>query len=153
MEAVKNTVRWEIVGLDDRIGNIEKFAEKLEEIKEIEKVLLKPDLKDVSTICLIYDWVEELCANRSDIESFKYDTRHYFLLISALVYSPRIFAKKTLERGKRNIIASVLRISPCHVSNSLKSVCYWYRIYGDFRKSFKYLYNEILNRIEINGLR
>lgn len=153
MEAVKNTVRWEIVDLDDRIENIEKFAEKLEEIKEIEKVLLKSDLKDITTISIIYDWVEELCVNRSDIESFKYDTKHYFLLISALIYSPRIFARKSLERGKRNAIANVLRISPPHVSNSLKNVCYWYRIYGDFKKSFKYLYNEILNRIEINGLR
>lgn len=148
MEAVKNTV-----SLQSRIEDIINYQRQYEKLKEIEKVVLKSDLRDIDTIYTVYDWVEELCTNRSEIESFKYDTKHYFLIIAALLYSPRIFAGQFLERGKRDVLAEVLRLSPSHISNSLKSVCSWHKFYKDFQVSLDYLYNEILNRIEINGLR
>lgn len=148
MEAVKN-----VISLRTRIEDIINYQKQVEEIKEIERVLLKADLGDIDTIYTIYDWVEELCTNRDEIESFKYDTKHYFLIIAALLYSPRIFAGQFLERGKRDMLAEVLDLSPSHISNSLKSVCSWYKFYKDFQVSLDYLYNEILNRIEINGLR
>ena len=148
MEAVKNTV-----SLQGRIEDIINYQKQYEKLKEIEKVVLRSDLRDIDTIYTVYDWVEELCSNRSEIESFKYGTKHYFLIIAALLYSPRIFAGQFLERGKRDVLAEVLRLSPSHISNSLKSVCSWYKFYKDFQVSLDYLYNEILNRIEINGLR
>lgn len=148
METVKN-----IVSLQGRIEDIINYQKQYEQLKEIEKIVLKSDLRDIDTIYTVYDWVEELCTNRSEIESFKYDTKHYFLIIAALLYSPRIFAGQFLERGKRDVLAEVLRLSPSHISNSLKSVCSWYKFYKDFQVSLDYLYNEILNRIEINGLR
>lgn len=148
MEAVKNTA-----SLQGRIEDIINYQKQYEKLKEIEKVVLKSDLRDIDTIYTVYDWVEELCSNRPEIESFKYGTKHYFLIIAALLYSPRIFAGQFLERGKRDILAEVLRLSPSHVSNSLKSVCSWYKFYKDFQVSLDYLYNEIKYRIEINGLR
>lgn len=148
MEAVKNTV-----SLQGRIEDIINYQKQYEKLKEIEKVVLKSDLRDIDTIYTVYGWVEELCSNRPEIESFKYGTKHYFLIIAALLYSPRIFAGQFLERGKRDILAEVLRLSPSHISNSLKSVCSWYKFYKDFQVSLDYLYNEIKYRIEINGLR
>lgn len=148
MEAVKNTV-----SLQGRIEDIINYQKQYEKLKEIEKVVLKSDLRDIDTIYTVYDWVEELCSNRPEIEPFKYGTKHYFLIIAALLYSPRIFAGQFLERGKRDVLAEVLRLSPSYISNSLKSVCSWYKFYKDFQVSLDYLYNEILNRIEINGLR
>ena len=139
--------------LHKRINDLENYQNQLEKLREIEKVVLKSELKDIDTIYKVYDWVTQLCNEREEINNFRYDTKHYFLIIAALLYSPRIFAGQFLERGKRDVIADVLNLSPSHISNSLKSVCSWYKFYKDFQASLDYLYNEILNRIEINGLR
>ncbi|SHG32878.1 hypothetical protein [Dysgonomonas macrotermitis] len=139
--------------LRKRIDDIEEYQKQLDKLREIEKVVLKSELKDISTIYTIYDWTFELCKNRDDINTLQYNEKHYFLIVAALLYSPRIFAGQFLERGKRDSIAEVLQISPSHVSNSLRSVCSWYRFYRDFQVSLDYLYSEILFRIELNGLR
>ena len=139
--------------LQKRITDLENYQIQLDKLREVEKIVLKSDLKDIDTIYKVYDWVTQLCNEREEINNFRYDTKHYFLIIAALLYSPRIFAGQFLERGKRDVIAEVLNLSPSHISNSLRSVCSWYKFYKDFQSSLDYLYNEILNRIEINGLR
>ena len=139
--------------LHKRINDLENYQNQLEKLREIEKVVLKSELKDIDTIYKVYDWVTQLCNEREEINNFRYDTKHYFLIIAALLYSPRIFAGQFLERGKRDIIAEVLGLSPSHISNSLKSVCSWYKFYRDFQSSLDYLYAEILFRIELDGLK
>ena len=139
--------------LHKRISDIENYQIQLEKLREIEKVVLKSELKDMNTIYVIYDWITELCKNRKEINTINYSEKHYFLIVAALLYSPRIFAGQFLERGKRDIIAEVLGLSPSHISNSLKSVCSWYKFYRDFQSSLDYLYAEILFRIELNGLK
>lgn len=139
--------------LQKRITDLENYQIQLDKLREVEKIVLKSELKDIDTIYKVYDWVTQLCNEREEINNFRYDTKHYFLIIAALLYSPRIFAGQFLERGKRDVIADVLNLSPSHISNSLRSVCSWYKFYRDFQSSLDYLYSEILNRIEINGLR
>ena len=139
--------------LHKRISDLENYQIQLEKLREIEKVVLKSELKDMDTIYTVYDWIVELCQKRDEIDNFKYSEKHYFLIVAALLYSPRIFAGQFLERGKRDIIAEVLGLSPSHISNSLKSVCSWYKFYRDFQSSLDYLYAEILFRIELNGLK
>ena len=139
--------------LHKRINDLENYQIQLEKLREIEKVVLKSELKDMDTIYTVYDWIVELCEKRDEIDNFKYSEKHYFLIIAALLYSPRIFAGQFLERGKRDIIAEVLGLSPSHISNSLKSVCSWYKFYRDFQSSLDYLYAEILFRIELNELK
>jgi len=136
-----------------RIKDLENYQIKQDELRELEKVVLKSELKDMDTIYTVYGWIVELCDSRNDIDNFKYSEKHYFLIIAALLYSPRIFAGQFLERGKRDVIAEVLGLSPSHISNSLKSVCSWYKFYRDFQSSLDYLYAEILFRIELNGLK
>lgn len=148
MEAIK------IEGvLHKRINDIEAYQTQLGKLREIEKVVLKSELKDMQTIYTVYQWIVELCEKRDEINNFKYSDKHYFLIIAALLYSPRIFAGQFLERGKRDIIAEVLGLSPSHISNSLKSVCSWYKFYQDFQSSLDYLYAEILFRIHLNNLK
>lgn len=139
--------------LRKRIDDIEEYQKQLDKLREIEKVVLKSELNDISTIYTVFDWVSELCKSREAINTLQYSQKHYFLIVAALLYSPRIFAGQFLERGKRDSIAEALQISPSHVSNSLRTVCSWYRFYRDFQVSLDYLYSEILFRIELNGLR
>ena len=139
--------------LQKRITDLENYQIQLDKLREVEKIVLKSDLKDIDTIYKVYDWVTQLCNEREEINNFRYDTKHYFLIIAALLYSPRIFAGQFLERGKRDIIAEVLGLSPSHISNTLKSVCSWYKFYRDFQYSLDYLYAEILFRIELNELK
>ena len=147
METIKN----EGV-LHKRISDVENYQLQLEKLREIEKVVLKSELKDTDTIYTVYDWIVELCQKRDEIDNLRYSEKQYFLIIAALLYSPRIFAGQFLERGKRDIIAEVLGLSPSHISNSLKSVCSWYKFYRDFQSSLDYLYSEILDRIDLYGL-
>lgn len=139
--------------LHKRINDLESYQIQLDKLREIEKVVLKSELNDMDSIYKIHDWILELCNSRDEINNFRYTEKHYFLIIAALLYSPRIFAGQFLERGKRDIIAEVLGLSPSHISNSLKSVCSWYKFYKDFQSSLDYLYAEILFRIELNGLK
>lgn len=139
--------------LHKRINDLESYQIQLDKLREIEKVVLKSELNDMDSIYKIHDWIVELCNSRDEIDNFRYTEKHYFLIIAALLYSPRIFAGQFLERGKRDIIAEVLGLSPSHISNSLKSVCSWYKFYKDFQSSLDYLYAEILFRIELNGLK
>ena len=139
--------------LQKRITDLENYQIQLDKLREVEKIVLKSDLKDIDTIYKVYDWVTQLCNEREEINNSRYDTKHYFLIIAALLYSPRIFAGQFLERGKRDIIAEVLGLSPSHISNSLKSVCSWYKFYRDFQSSLDYLYAEIIFRIEMNRLK
>lgn len=139
--------------LHKRINDLESYQIQLDKLREIEKVVLKSELNDMDSIYKIHVWIVELCNSRDEINNFRYTEKHYFLIIAALLYSPRIFAGQFLERGKRDIIAEVLGLSPSHISNSLKSVCSWYKFYKDFQSSLDYLYAEILFRIELNGLK
>lgn len=139
--------------LHKRINDLESYQIQLDKLREIEKVVLKSELNDMDSIYKIHDWIVELCNSRDEINNFRYTEKHYFLIIAALLYSPRIFAGQFLERGKRDIIAEVLGLSPSHISNSLKSVCSWYKFYKDFQSSLDYLYAEILFRIELNELK
>ena len=136
--------------LQKRITDLENYQIQLDKLRELEKIVLKSDLKDIDTIYKVYDWVTQLCNEREEINNFRYDTKHYFLIIAALLYSPRIFAGQFLERGKRDIIAEVLGLSPSHISNSLRSVCSWYKLYKDFQSSLDYLYSEILHRNDLS---
>lgn len=139
--------------LHKRINDLESYQIQLDKLREIEKVVLKSELNDMDGIYKVHDWIVELCNSRDEINNFRYTEKHYFLIIAALLYSPRIFAGQFLERGKRDIIAEVLGLSPSHISNSLKSVCSWYKFYKDFQSSLDYLYAEILFRIELNGFK
>lgn len=139
--------------LQKRITDLENYQIQLDKLREVEKIVLKSDLKDIDTIYKVYDWVTQLCNEREEINNFRYDTKHYFLIIAALLYSPRIFAGQFLERGKRDVIADVLNLSPSHISNSLRSVYSWYKFYKDFQSSLDYLYSEILHRIDLYGLK
>lgn len=139
--------------LHKRINDLENYQIQQEKLREIEKVVLRSELKDMETIYTVYDWIVELCEKRDEVNNLRYSEKHYFLIIAALLYSPRIFAGQFLERGKRDIIAEVLGLSPSHISNSLKSVCSWYKFYRDFQSSLDYLYAEILFRIELNELK
>lgn len=139
--------------LHKRINDLENYQIQLDKLREIEKVVLKSELNDMDSIYKVHDWIVELCNSRDEINNFRYNEKHYFLIIAALLYSPRIFAGQFLERGKRDVIAEVLGLSPSHISNSLKSVCSWYKFYRDFQSSLDYLYAEILFRIELNGLK
>ena len=139
--------------LHKRINDLESYQIQLDKLREIEKVVLKSELNDMDGIYKVHDWIVELCNSRDEINNFRYTEKHYFLIIAALLYSPRIFAGQFLERGKRDIIAEVLGLSPSHISNSLKSVCSWYKFYKDFQSSLDYLYAEILFRIGLNGLK
>lgn len=139
--------------LHKRINDLENYQIQLDKLREIEKVVLKSELNDMDSIYKVHDWIVELCNSRDEINNFRYNEKHYFLIIAALLYSPRIFAGQFLERGKRDVIAEVLGLSPSHISNSLKSVCSWYKFYRDFQSSLDYLYAEILFRIELNELK
>ncbi|WP_165021535.1 hypothetical protein [Dysgonomonas sp. ZJ279] len=139
--------------LRKRIEDIEDYQKQSEKLQKIEIVVLKPELEDLQTISTIYDWVKELCHKKDEINNSRYAEKYYFLMVAALLYSPRIFAGYFFERGKRDAIAEVLQLSPSHISNSLKSVCSWYKFYRDFQVSLDYLYSEILLRIELNGLK
>lgn len=139
--------------LHKRINDLESYQIQLDKLRETEKVVLKSELNDMDGIYKVHDWIVELCNSRDEINNFRYTEKHYFLIIAALLYSPRIFAGQFLERGKRDIIAEVLGLSPSHISNSLKSVCSWYKFYKDFQSSLDYLYAEILFRIGLNGLK
>ena len=139
--------------LQKRITDLENYQIQLDKLREVEKIVLKSELKDIDTIYKVHDWVIDLCNNRDEINNFRYSEKHYFLIIAALLYSPRIFAGQFLERGKRDVIADVLNLSPSHISNSLRSVCSWYKYYRDFQSSLDYLYSEILSRIDLYNLR
>ena len=91
--------------LHKRINDLENYQILLEKLREIEKVVLKSELKDMDTIYTVYEWIIELCEKRDEIDTFRYCTKHYFLIVAALLYSPRIFAGQFLERGKRDALA------------------------------------------------
>lgn len=138
--------------LTRRIQSIADYQVQYDKLKEIGKIVLKPELKDTSKISTVHKWVIELC-KESEVDSIRYNERHYFLIVSALLFSPRIFAGKTLLRGVRTAIAKEVNTSNCHISNSIKNVYNWLGIYADFRNSLDYIYEQIQNRIREEGMR
>ena len=70
--------------LQKRITDLENYQIQLDKLREVEKIVLKSDLKDIDTIYKVYDWVTQLCNEREEINNFRYDTKHYFLIIAAL---------------------------------------------------------------------
>jgi len=133
--------------IKNRISDIENYKKTYDALMERKNLVLVPYSYDKKMIPVIYIWIEDICNKDNKIGSGKYSPKDYFILIVALLYSPRVFAGFTIERGIRRIIASTLNLSSTHITNSLKSVCNWYKVYADFRISVEYIYEKIINRI------
>lgn len=150
METVKNI--QDTFNVDYFLDGICKYRDIAKLLADIERNALAPKLKDQKHIPQIYEWVKEL-SNSESVDTLNYDPKHYFLVIVAMIYSPRIFAGFFLYRGKRLIVAETLGLSPSHISNSLRMVCEWLKYYRGFRSAINYLYSEILFRIKLNQMK
>lgn len=139
--------------LKEKAKNFKHTADEVKKWQEIKKNLFTPKLTDTTLIPEIFEWVCQICEYDDRIDTFKYDPKHYFLLSIMFLYSPRTMVEENMNEGIRDIVAEVLGISSPHVSNSCATVREWFFIYRDLEENLTYLYNEILNRIEINGLR
>lgn len=139
--------------LKDKAKNFKQTTEEVKKWQEIRQNLFKPEITDTSVIPMIYEWVKEICTQNESINTFKYDTKHYFLVCIIFLYSPRVMVEENMNEGIRDVVAEVLKISPFHVSNSCATVRDWFFIYRDFEESLTYLYSEILNRIDLYGLK
>lgn len=136
-----------MVSCREQIINIEKLQKKKDELKQIESVLHKPILTDKTLIPLVEELVNEICEHE-EVDTVRYSPKHYFLIIIALLYSPRVFGGEFMHRGYRDEIAESLGLSSSHISNSIRTVCAWSRYYEGFQKSLDYLYNEVLKQLE-----
>lgn len=130
-----------------RISDIENYKKSHDTLIERQRYVLNPIICDESKIPVIYKWIEDICNADDNIDLKSYSTRDYFIFIIVLLYSPRVFAGKVIERGKRDIIAQTLHLSPSHITNSLRNVCSWYKLYKDFQSSTEYIYGIIINRL------
>lgn len=137
------------MSIGKKLEDLENYKKELDKLKATERDVLKPTLEDLSLIPIIYSWVLELCATREEIKTKHHNNFHYFLLVIGLLYSPGVFIGIAAKRGLRNKIAETVSLKPSTISNSLRSVCNWYKYYKDLRISLDYLYSEILLRIEI----
>lgn len=136
------------VNLKEQVVSIRKTSDEVKKWQEIKRNLYKPSLQDVSLISDIYQMVENECHVNSNIDTFKYDVKHYFLFCVMMLYSPRVLADENMNEGIRDVVAEVLNISPEHVSNSCAKVRDWFFIYRDFENSLVYLYSEIRSRLD-----
>lgn len=128
------------------IEEIEAHKREFEKLKQREELLLAPMLCDTAHMTPIREWVEALCGDEENVTN-QYLPVHYFLVIVVLLYSPRVLMGDFMYRGSRTAIAKELNLSPSHISNSIRTVCEWYKIYTPFQNSVDYLYNEVVARM------
>lgn len=130
------------------LANIEKFAKAKSNIRKIEKDILTPDLEDLQTLPLIYEWVKDISKevkNYPDEDTTEY--KQLFIYIALMLFSPRFFAGEFLIRGLRDELAKLFYLSPSHISNLCRDVPYMYRAYSNFQKNADYIIAEVMFRI------
>ncbi|MFV0468897.1 MAG: hypothetical protein ACK5MK_08240 [Dysgonomonas sp.] len=97
--------------LKEKVKNFIQTADEVKKWQEIKKSLFTPHLDDTTLIPVVYDWVCEICEENENINTFKYDSKHYFLLCVIFLYSPRTMVEENMNEGIRDVVASVLGIS------------------------------------------
>lgn len=79
--------------------------------------------------------------------------RKKFLFIVLFLYAPSFLAGGRMPNGIRAELANVFPdVSPCVISNNIADVSFIYQQYKYFRQDIEYLYNQILERLNIKGL-
>jgi len=125
-----------------KINEILTFKKEYEEVTKKGEYILCPDICNIDKIGCIYNDVITLYKTMGK----KYTERQITIAMIALLYSPRTYIGKSLERGIRDEIARIIGSSTSNISNTLTNVVSWYGIYSDFRETI----NDIYNNIDIN---
>lgn len=129
-----------------RISDIEEFQREREALKKKQESILSSRISKEEEIRKIYELIKSICKNDNNISSL-YTPKDYFILITLILYSPRVFAGNVLERGKRNAIARTLNLSPTRITHSLRTVRSWYKYYNDFQFSVDYIYGFVIGEL------
>lgn len=112
-------------------------------------------LHDISNIPKIYEW---FCCISSELCDFPPEGsnqfRQRFIAIIILLYCPGALFGDKMASGVRAGLSSVLKVkAPTIISDNVKNVMLYYKVYLDFKYHVDYLYADILARIAIHGLK
>lgn len=136
------------------VSELKSIREQKSRLSERERELIKPILKDLSLIPVIFGWYCELKGNCGLPERRAGAIfRRKFIFIILFLYSPSTLAGGKIAKGIRDILADILEFnSPTGISNLCVDVTFYYNNYKEYRADIEYLYTEILNRLKIKGL-
>lgn len=136
------------------VSELKSIREQKSRLSERERELIKPILKDLSLIPVIFGWYCELKGNCGLPERRAGAIfRRKFIFIILFLYSPSTLAGGKIAKGIRDILADILEFnSPTGISNLCVDVTFYYNNYKEYRADIEYLYTEILNRLTIKGL-
>lgn len=135
------------------LANIENLAKAKSNVRKLERDILAPDLEDLQTLPIIYQWVQDISSQIKDYpqkETTEY--KHLFIYIALMLYSPRFFAGEFLIRGLRDELSKLFELSPSHISNLCRDVPYMYRSHSAFQKNADYIIAEVLFRIRSKSM-
>jgi len=122
-----------------KINEILSFKKEYEEVTKKGEYILSPDVYNIGKAECIYNDVTEIYKTMGK----KYTERQIAIAILALLYSPRTYIGKSLDRGIRDEIARIIGSSTSNISNTLTNVVSWYGIYSDFRDTINTIYDQL----------
>ena len=137
------------------IMELKAIREQKSRLSERERELSSALLHDVSLIPElipeIYSWFKDILAERPCPPNPENVTqRKKFLFIVLFLFAPSVLAGGRIPNGIRAEISHVFPdVSPCVISNNIADVSFIYQQYKDFRQDIEYLYNQIVERLNL----
>lgn len=118
----------------ETMKNIQELSEIKQRIELLEMNILKPELTDLRRIPSLYSQYHEIASEITDFyEKDSTEYRQVFLYCILMLYCPRAFAEQFLIRGLRRELAILFSLSPSNISNMIKDISFYYKMYTKFR--------------------
>ncbi|WP_353122667.1 hypothetical protein [Dysgonomonas capnocytophagoides] len=131
------------------LKDMEELASLRLGLEKLESKVLKPELTDLNHIPLLFEWYKEVAEEIKDFpKQTETEYKQRFMYCILMLYSPRFFAGQTIERGVRDELAKLFKLSAVHVSNLCRDIAFFYRMYFTFQRDSDIVLGKISERIE-----